>query len=343
MSCTTDNITICLKGKEQADILKKIWEEIFDSEFPGNFGEFFGKYSAIIEAEPLFTRDDTGRNAVTVLLMKYIEKCNDTAFTCNYDQLYDNCGAEFLTKYRFENNKLTIEMISAESEAVWVCADCEDDFFDEGLEEENDPLFTLDEYDPMKEYTCPVCGCNMREADEEADIFSKRMPEYIKYELKFEDSQWILPKGFEIPTDIGKLYDGGEDYDEFDYDEDEDYDDFEFDFKPKFQIDNLPVIISIEGTEREGRNERIEHVKAGDKLILKADFDNEYYYPVAIEVFNSDNQSLGYLRELYEAPLKSIADILDEIDAYAESVTPLSARRKNAKYALMDVKLVPKE
>ena len=37
--------------------------------------------------------------------------------------------------------------------------------------------------------------------------------------------------------------------DEFDYDEDEDYDDFEFDFKPKFQIDNLPVIISIEGTE----------------------------------------------------------------------------------------------
>lgn len=38
----------------------------------------------------------------------------------------------------------------------------------------------------------------------------------------------------------------------------------------------------------------------------------------------------------------SIAKILDEAVAYAAPVTPLSARRKNAKYALMDVKLTYK-
>ena len=71
--------------------------------------------------------------------------------------------------------------------------------------------------------------------------------------------------------------------------------------------------------------------------------DNKFYDPVAIEVFNSNNQTLGYLCDTWDNPLTSIAGLLDEIVAYVDSVTPLSARKKGAKYALMDVKLTSKK
>lgn len=107
-------------------------------------------------------------------------------------------------------------------------------------------------------------------------------------------------------------------------------------------LDNLPMSISIEGTAYEGRNARIEKVKVGDRLILRADYDNEFYDPVAIEVLNEKKQSLGYLTDSWECQLVELAKVIDEVEASVDSVTPLSARRKNAKYALMDVKLVSK-
>lgn len=64
-------------------------------------------------------------------------------------------------------------------------------------------------------------------------------------------------------------------------------------------MEKLPCVVPIEGTGYAGRSERIEHVKEGDKLILKADTDNEFYDPVAIEVFNEKNESLGYLQYVY--------------------------------------------
>lgn len=105
----------------------------------------------------------------------------------------------------------------------------------------------------------------------------------------------------------------------------------------------LPKIIPIEGTAYEGRNERIEKVEVGDRLILEADYDNEFYDPVAIEVLNDKKQSLGYLVEKNDCELEDLAKVLDKVEASVESVTPLSARRKNAKYALLDVKIVLKE
>ena len=105
---------------------------------------------------------------------------------------------------------------------------------------------------------------------------------------------------------------------------------------------DLPIVVPIEGTGYEGRNERLEHVKAGDKLILKMDLKNKFYTPVAIEVFNVKNETLGYLSETWEYPLTNIARIINESEAYVDSITPLSARSKRAKYALMDVRIVPK-
>ena len=75
-------------------------------------------------------------------------------------------------------------------------------------------------------------------------------------------------------------------------------------------------------------------------LILRADYDSEFYSPVAIEVFNSKNETLGYISDGWGAgSLVEIAKHLDEVKAKVASVTPLSKRTKRAKYALMDIEL----
>lgn len=102
---------------------------------------------------------------------------------------------------------------------------------------------------------------------------------------------------------------------------------------------SFPIIKPIEGTGYLGRNERIENIKVGDRLIVKADYNSPYYSPVAIEVFNEKHETLGYLCEEGSVSLKEIAEIIHDLGARVASVTPLSQRTKRAKYALMDVEL----
>ncbi len=105
----------------------------------------------------------------------------------------------------------------------------------------------------------------------------------------------------------------------------------------------FPMVIPIEGTGYAGRNARIEYVKVGDPLIVKADYNNPYYTPVALEVFNTKGETLGYLCEGYGTmPLEVIAQSISDVKARVASVTPLSQRSKRAKYALMDVELYTK-
>lgn len=82
----------------------------------------------------------------------------------------------------------------------------------------------------------------------------------------------------------------------------------------------------------------VEHLKVGDSLFLKADYDCEHY-PVEIEVFNNKNQSLGYLENHNPEVMFQLAYYIDVIDATVAKVIPLSSRSKNAKYALLDIKL----
>lgn len=109
--------------------------------------------------------------------------------------------------------------------------------------------------------------------------------------------------------------------------------------KPKDPAKGLSLkdIIDIEGTAYENRISRIEHIHEGDTLILKADYDSKYYTPVGIEVFNDKNETLGYLRNSNPDKLVQLAYYIDVLDVYVASVTPLSKRRKNSKYALLDV------
>lgn len=104
---------------------------------------------------------------------------------------------------------------------------------------------------------------------------------------------------------------------------------------------SYPITRAIEGTGYEGRAARIEYIKVGDPLILKADNNSKYYSPVAIEVFNSANQTIGYLTDGFPS-LASIAKDLDNLRAEVGTVTPLSQRSKRAKYPLLDVKITRK-
>ena len=111
------------------------------------------------------------------------------------------------------------------------------------------------------------------------------------------------------------------------------------DHQPAWFVD-YPIIKELQGTGYEGRTARIEYVKVGDEVNLKADYSSPFYSPVAIEVFNAQNETLGYLKDGYGAEsLIEIAKHLDVVKAKVASVTPLSKRTKRAKYALMDVEI----
>jgi len=101
-----------------------------------------------------------------------------------------------------------------------------------------------------------------------------------------------------------------------------------------------PLERAIEGTGYEGRTPRIEALKVGDPVILKADYHNPYHFPVAIEVFNTKNETLGYMSDDFDHPYNvEIAKELDHLGARVVSVTPRSARGPRAKIALMEIEL----
>lgn len=105
---------------------------------------------------------------------------------------------------------------------------------------------------------------------------------------------------------------------------------------------SFPMTVAIEGTHVHGRAERIESVKMGDSLTLASDWQTEFFNPVGIEVFNEAGETLGYLNEQFSPSLsgsRELACLLPFITATVESVTPLSQRRKNARHALMDIRL----
>ena len=130
---------------------------------------------------------------------------------------------------------------------------------------------------------------------------------------------------------------GGECPDELRITGDFEMDEDEEDWFLQLREVELPLTVSLEGTAYEGRAERIEHISEGEELILKADYENPYYSPVAIEVFNMNNESLGYVADPGIPSLSAIAEVLDRAVPYVLSVTPLSKRSKRAKYPLMDI------
>ena len=109
-----------------------------------------------------------------------------------------------------------------------------------------------------------------------------------------------------------------------------------------------PHVINLTGNMYNGKAKNAEGISVGDKLILEADRDNPWFHPVAVEVFNSKKEPLGYLG--YTAAsniIQQIADDLENIDAVVETVTPLSAKiaanpNTRSKSADMTIKLIKK-
>ena len=153
-----------------------------------------------------------------------------------------------------------------------------------------------------------------------------------------------------IETKDGKIYSFEED--PYEYNEDEGGTcSFGFDLGNLFIKNVVKKIKEAKGTEyklgdvgEEGRNARIENVAVGDRLTLvkipgrtQLGWWNEVNYAVDVR---SKEGSLGIL------PGKALDMIKDVLNSDAislivtvSSVTPLSKRRKNAKYALISVSI----
>ena len=102
-------------------------------------------------------------------------------------------------------------------------------------------------------------------------------------------------------------------------------------------LKELPKIVRVSESNTT-RVARIEDIKVDDALILKAHFRKRSDPPVRVEVLNGKKQTLGY----FECE-EDLGIVLNKIEAYVDNVTPLSTRKKNAKYALVDVKLILKK
>lgn len=123
---------------------------------------------------------------------------------------------------------------------------------------------------------------------------------------------------------------------------------------PRSFLERLPRVLSIEGTHHMGRAENIESVRVGDPLVLVSDWQNPWFKPCCIEVFDGEGRTLGNISDspkraasddwvndyrLWPEDRERLALLLPYVTATVESVTPLSQRRKGAKYALLDVRL----
>lgn len=105
------------------------------------------------------------------------------------------------------------------------------------------------------------------------------------------------------------------------------------------QLDEYENKFEVQGTQYEGRNDRIEKIKVGDKLKLFREPDNDHDLN-AIELKNRSG-SIGHL-PWNAANLLSPAIDAGLIKAEAEvvEVTPLSQRSNKAKKALLYVKIL---
>lgn len=83
---------------------------------------------------------------------------------------------------------------------------------------------------------------------------------------------------------------------------------------------------------------RIEHLQIGDPVSLKSMPNSKDIWPLSIEVRDKNEEHIASMVPDTTNIIVQLADNLDILQASVDSVTPLSKRRKNAKYALFSVR-----
>ncbi len=117
----------------------------------------------------------------------------------------------------------------------------------------------------------------------------------------------------------------------------------------KFIVETMvsfPWIVGVTGSAYEGREANVEMLVPGDRLKLVSDWETPYFSPVGIEVYTADGRRIGNLDGNY-GEIMSLPDeirtilacILPHIRAYAETVKPLSVKRKGSSHSTVTVRL----
>lgn len=96
-------------------------------------------------------------------------------------------------------------------------------------------------------------------------------------------------------------------------------------------ICDLQLNRSIKDWEK--MNDRIEKISAGDELTLKMYTSNG---EINFNVLNSSREKIG---EVSTKSNNSLSKMLTKVKVYANTVTPLSARKKGSRYAAMEIRI----
>ena len=102
---------------------------------------------------------------------------------------------------------------------------------------------------------------------------------------------------------------------------------------------SMPVTVDVEGTRYLDRAEHIEAIHPGDPVVLASNWASPYGEECDIEVFDSRGRTLGLLGYCEHIYNPILALMLPYTSARVSSVTPLSARRKNARNALLSIEI----
>lgn len=161
MGCTFDMFNVdYFPSGNHTKVFSEIYnEKLEDSLYWGedsfldenSFTECLDGYCLEVEDEPLFNVMDNGNQLVDVIL-EYVARFPEDEFSADYCCTFSNCGAIFMTDYRYEGDRrLVLEHRCSESEALSYCGKCGSAFYDE-------PICRIEDYEEGDIYYCPKCG-----------------------------------------------------------------------------------------------------------------------------------------------------------------------------------------
>lgn len=164
MGCSYDRFNAMLPSETHAEAFAELFNQMLKEELywgedsfitPNNFScGLCEEYYIDVDDEPLFNMMDNGSQLVNVIL-EYIKCFPDDEFSANYYCTFNNCGAVFMTDYKYNGNRrLRLEHRWSENESLSYCNECDTAFWE-------NPICTIEDYEEGEVYHCSNCGAEL--------------------------------------------------------------------------------------------------------------------------------------------------------------------------------------
>lgn len=105
---------------------------------------------------------------------------------------------------------------------------------------------------------------------------------------------------------------------------------------PSLDTGEFPVVAAVDPGKDLAQTKRIEQLQEGDPLLFEANWECKNDMPVNITILNEKKEPLGNLKA-DAVTLVLLAEYGDRFAVTADKIIPVAMKRKNAKYASLDV------